>query len=293
MEFLTKFQILPISAPPGLPHIKANLTPAKSRNILEIDHESTQIHFDLDKRNGLDIETDCKIDINIEANPKNPNLNVKKHPTQKSGTIQNQMQIKNQNVNCPFRVPSARKTNSLLHINYNGHQAALVCQVCTADLNALKQRLWPVLRKYKSRFSNIRLERNPFRPMSLIFASLPNVVGTNYSHIENKLHRDAKQCKALGYRIVNNKTGELCFNCLPADVQRVSARLKKCGYKPQHTELAHFARDPLMNFSTSQWHNYSDFLNTLKADTDVLKVYANVQTSSLNWHLVDLCVGAE
>lgn len=274
MEFLTKLQILPISAPSGLPHIKANLTPAKSRNILEIDHESTPIHFDLDRRNGMDIETDCKIDI------KNQNLNVKKHPIQKSVTIQNEIQTKNQNGYCPYRVPSARKKNSLLHINYNGHQAALVCQVCTADLNALKQRLLPVLRKYKSRFSNIRLERNPFRPMSLIFASLPSDINSNYSHIEHKLHRDAMQCKALGYRIVNNKTGQLWFNCLPADVQRVSARLKKCGYKPQHTELAHFARDPLMNFSTSQWQNYSDFLKTLKADTDVLKVYANVQTAS-------------
>lgn len=276
MEFLRKLQILPISAPPGLPHIKANLTPLKSRKILEIDHESTPIHFDLEKRNGLDIETDCKIDFN----PKNPNLNVKKNQIQKSGAIQNQIQTKNQNVNCPFRVPHARKTNSLLHINYNGHQAALVCQVCTADLNALKQRLLPVLRKYKSRFSNIQLERNPFRPMSLIFASLPSVVDTNYSDIEQKLQHDAKQCKALGYRIVNNKTGQLCFNCLPADVQRVSARLKKCGYKPQHTEVAHFARDPLVNFSTSQWQNYSDFLKTLQADTDILKVYANVQPSS-------------
>lgn len=279
MELLRKLQILPISAPPGLPHIKANLTPLKSRKILAIDHESTPIHFDLEKRNGLDIETDCKIDI-IDANPKNPNLNVKKNANQKSVTIQNQMQIKNQYVNCPFRVPPARKMNSLLHINYNGHQAALVCQVRTADLNALKQRLLPVLRKYKSRYSDMRLERNPFRPMSLIFASLPSVVDTNYSDIEQKLQHDVKQCKALGYRIVDNKTGQLCFNCLPTDAQRVSARLKKCGYKPQHTEVAHFARDPLVNFTTSQWQNYSDFLKTLQADTDVLKVFGNVQPSS-------------
>lgn len=282
MDFLNKLQILPISTPPRLIHIKANLTPLKSRQILKIDHESQPLYFDSDKRNGLDVVIDSKTDINMEL--KKQDFNVKKNNlVKKSIPNRNREQIKSHNNDncvqrCPFHVP-ARKVNSLLHINYNGHQAALVCHVCTANLSALKHRLLPLLRKYKSRFLNIEHERNPFRSISLIYVSLPSQGSNkNLTDIEQKLQNDAYECKALDCRIVNNKAGEVCFDCLPTDMQRVSSKLKKCGYRVRHTEIGHSARDPLVNLPTSQWRNYSEFLKTLQADTDVLKVYDNVQT---------------
>lgn len=285
MEILNKLQILPISTPPRLLHIRANLTPLKSRQILEIDHEHPPLYFDTDKRNGLDILIDSSTDINMELKKQEMNLK-KKNLVKKTVPIRSRLHMKTHNEDtcvgrCPCQATPGRRENSLVYINYNGHQAALVCRVCTADLSALKHRLSPHLRKYKSRFVNVEHERNPFRPISLIYVSLPShLANGNSGDIEQRLQYDANECKALSYRMVNNKAGEVCFKCLPTDVQRVSLRLKKCGYKPRHTEVGHSARDPLVNLSTSQWQNYTAFLKTLQADRDVLKVYDNVKAAS-------------
>ncbi|KAM8704251.1 hypothetical protein ACLKA7_008795 [Drosophila subpalustris] len=182
---------------------------------------------------------------------------------------------------CLFK-SAERRENCVLHMNYNGQQAALVCQVRTNDLAALKHRLLPLLRQHKSRFRNIRVERNLFKQTGLIHTLMTCATATDFADLQQALHCDALRCKAQGCQIVNIEKGTLCFNCQPADIPKVSARLKLSGYKPFRTEVGQCARESLVKLPVGQLQRYGEFLKALQADTDIVKVYDNVENSTLH-----------
>lgn len=282
MDFSKQMLIMPISQPTKLPHIVANLTPLKSR--MKRMQRSPANNIDIVKRNGLDYE-------NVSTNKAEPRK-VKKDQLM----VRSNKQLKHidnedahlhqynrlDQSDCCLHKSAGKRENCSLHINYNGQEAALVCQVRTNDLAALKHRLSPLLRQHKSRFRNVLVERNLFKQTGLIHALMNYATATDFADLEQALQCDALRCKAQGCKIVNIEKGTLCFNCQPADIPKVLARLKLCGYKPLQTEVAQCARDSLVKLPVGQRQRYGDFLKALHADTDIVKIYDNVVNSTLH-----------
>ncbi|XP_060645603.1 uncharacterized protein LOC132784185 [Drosophila nasuta] len=276
MDFSSHMLIMPISTPAKLPHIVANLTPHKSAST-PMPH-SISCSFDPEKRNGLDL--DFELTDVVEPPTKG---NIRKFIARRNGQLNPIGDFTDQldrSISCPFQKSTVKKQNCVLHINYNGQQAALVCQVRTNDLAALKHRLSPLLRQHKSRFRNVQIERNLFKPTGLIHALVTCQTPIDLA----SLKLDAQRCKAQDCKVISMAEGKLCFNCQPSDLAKVTARLRLCGYKPLRSEIGQCARDSLVKLPVAQLQRYVEFLKALKADTDMVKVYDNVENSTATLH---------
>ncbi|XP_034486007.1 uncharacterized protein LOC117790621 [Drosophila innubila] len=282
MDYSKQLFIRPINQPTKLPHILANLTPLKSR--MKRMQRSTSNNIEQEKRNGLDHENESTNNADSRKLKKNKLIVESSRQFKEIDNADDQLHQYNRldQSDCGLNKSDRKRENCVLHMNYNGQLAALVCKVRTNDLPALKHRLSPLLRQHKSRFRNVLVERNLFKQTGLIHALMTCATTGDFADLEQALQCDALRCKAQGCKIVSIEKGTLCFNCQPADIPKVLARLKLCGYKPLHTEVGHCSRETPVKLTAGQLQRYGEFLKALHADTDIVKVYDNVENSTLH-----------
>ncbi|XP_017855605.1 PREDICTED: uncharacterized protein LOC108608647 [Drosophila arizonae] len=263
MEFLRKKYAEPVN----LTRLEANLVPSslKRKPLVRQKPEFNES----DKYNGLDDLTDLltktdrktnKIEIQRPDRPRKPSKNL---------LIQGRDEPLNNSDNC------------VLHIGYNDREAALVCQVRTANFRALKQRLSSVFQNYNCRFRAVHSEKQIFKQMGLIHVLMTCQTAMDFGNLEEQLHQVALSCHAEGCRIVSHEMGALCFRCQPELIPEVACKLKVFGYTPLLTELGYCPIGPLVKLKSPQLRRYSEFLKNLRADADIVKVYDNVQNSVL------------
>ncbi|XP_064549856.1 uncharacterized protein LOC135436242 [Drosophila montana] len=275
MEFLHKkyLEATATSNSLKLARLEANLVPFKSKRTPMLAQKSTEIN-DSGKHNGLDREVDStKTIIAKTKNNDEKLLTIIKNNKTRLRKLYKELELNTSDE------PSGKRENCVLHVNYKEQEAALVCQVSTANLVALKQRLSKVLLKYKSRFRPVHSEPGLFKQMGLIHVLMPCKTAIDFASLEEQLHRDALSCQAEGCKIVSIEMGALCFRCQPEGIPEVSAKLRLCGYKPLLTEIGYYFTEPLEKLTAAQMRRYSQFLKALQADADIVKIYDNVQNS--------------
>lgn len=278
MEFLHKkyLEAAATSNSLKLARLEANLVPFKSKRTKMLAQKSTEIN-DSGKHNGLD----CEVDSTKSVIRKTENNDEKLLTMIKNNKTRLRKLYKELDLNTSDE-PSGKRENCVLHVNYKEQEAALVCQVSTANLGVLKHRLSKVLLKYKSRFRPVHSKPSLFKQMGLIHALMNCKAAIDFASLDEQLKRDAHSCQAEGCQIVSIEMGALCFRCHPEGIADVAAKLKLCGYKPLLTEIGYYSTEPLVKLTAAQMRRYSEFLKALQADTDIVKIYDNVQNSVLN-----------
>ncbi|XP_020814043.1 uncharacterized protein LOC110188617 [Drosophila serrata] len=159
-----------------------------------------------------------------------------------------------------------------LYMDYGRQLVAMVCKVRTNNLNEMKLRLANFLRQNKSRFFN----RHLLSETGFIKANFPKSM-LSPDDFHQTLSTDAMWCKATGSCITDFEKNEVLFKCQPHDLREVTAKLRHCGYKIIHTELGYCPNKPMVHLNDRQMKSYQEFLNRLKQDQDIVKVYDNVR----------------
>ncbi|XP_033245827.1 uncharacterized protein LOC108155315 [Drosophila miranda] len=164
------------------------------------------------------------------------------------------------------------QTTFIVPIDYNDDQVALVCKARTHNLAELKQRLAPLLMRYKARLYN----RHLFTETGVIKAIVPRKTRLNFSDFSQTVQTDALWCKASSGEISDYENGFVVFKCPPNELADVAAKLKQSGYKIHHSEIGHCPNEHLVSLSPRHLKRYVDFVMELKQDEDIFKVYDNV-----------------
>lgn len=263
MEVLRKKHV----EPANLTRLEANLVPSSLKR-KPLVRQKPDIN-ESDKYNGLDDMTDPL--TKTDRKSKKIELVRPNRPRKLSKKLLRQVREE----------PLSNSDNCVLHIGYNDREAALVCQVRTRNLRALKQRLSSVFQNYNCRFRAVHSERQIFKQMGFIHVLMTCQTAMDFVDLDEQLHQVALSCHAEGCRIVSHEMGALCFRCHPEHIPEVACKLKVFGYKPLLTELGYCPIGPLVRLKSPQLKRYSEFLKCLRAEADIVKVYDNVQNSVL------------
>ncbi|XP_023166091.2 uncharacterized protein LOC111596210 [Drosophila hydei] len=263
MEFLLKRY----AQSHNITRLEANLLPSSFQKTPALSPNPIVLNKS-DKFNGLDGEIDSTIKI-IWKNGNVDKRRTNRHKCNKNLLLRG------------LDEPSNRNDNCVLHVHYNGREAALVCQVKTANLSSLKERLSPLLKDYKSRFRAVHGEKRLFKQMGFIHVLMTGHSVVDFANLEEHLHKVSLSCQAESCRIVSIEMGALCFRCHPAHISKVAGNLRQFGYNPLLTEIGYCPIEPLVKLRPPELTRYSEFLKQLQADADIVKVYDNVQNSVL------------